>query len=104
MREKLDVLVVLSEASTTQVLAPIGITQLVGTVRVPETGATPTVMVTDWVVENCPLPAHWRVKLVSTVRGLVEVLPDSDALFDHGPPAVQLVAFVELQVSVARPL
>lgn len=39
------------------------------------------------------------------VRGSVRPLPgpSGDDAFDHGPPAVQEVAFVELQESVERP-
>ena len=47
---------------------------------------------------------HWKVNVVFAVRGLVNPLPDKVPEFDQGPPAVQLVAFVELQVIVGRVL
>lgn len=52
---------------------------------------------------------HWKVKVVlanngsvSPLPGLGEVPSGFDA-FDHGPPAVQEEALVELQVRVERP-
>ena len=39
---------------------------------------------------------------MSAVKESVRPVPESDVPFDQGPPAVQLVAFVELQVRVAR--
>lgn len=61
-----------------------------------------TVTVTDWSGEVPPEPVHWKVKVVLEVSGSVRPLPESVPELDQGPPAVQLVAFVELQVSVER--
>ena len=66
--------------------------------------AAVTVTVTDWSGEVPPGPVHWKVKSVSEVRGLVSPLPESVPPLLHGPPAVQEVALVELQVRVERPL
>ena len=77
--------------------------QLLTVVEVQEAGA-PTVTVTDCSAEVPPGPVHWKVKVVLEVRGLVRPLPESVLELDQGPPAVQLVAPVELQVRVARPL
>jgi hypothetical protein len=67
------------------------------------TGA-PTVTVTDCNAEVPPGPVHWKVKVVLEVRGFVRPLPESVPELDQGPPAVQLVAPVEPQVRVGRPL
>ena len=68
----------------------------------PFTGAEPTITVTDCIGEVCAFPLHWKVKVVLEVRGAVNPLPfNGDEAFDHGPPAVQLVALVELHVRVA---
>lgn len=64
--------------------------------------------VADLSAVVCPLPVHWNVKVVSAYRASVRPVPGLgdvpngfDAL-DHGPPAVQLEALVELQESVER--
>ncbi len=44
------------------------------------------------------------MKVVLDVKELVNPLPERLPEFDHGPPAVQLVALVEDQVSVDWPL
>lgn len=62
--------------------------------------AAPTATVTDCIGEVPPGPVHWNVKVVFVVRGLVKPLPPKLPEFDQGPPAVQLVAFVDVQVSV----
>ena len=77
--------------------------QLLIVVEVQEAGA-PTVTVTDCNAEVPPGPVHWKVKVVLEVRGLVRPLPESVPELDQGPPAVQLVAPVEPQVRVGRPL
>ncbi len=59
-----------------------------------------TETVTETSDEVPPGPVHWKVKVVLTVRGPVNTLPESVPELDHGPPAVQLVASVEPQVSV----
>lgn len=59
--------------------------------------------VTDERGEVPPGPVHWNVNVVSEVRGSVRPLPERLPEFDHGPPAVQLVASVEDQSRVARP-
>ena len=59
---------------------------------------------TDATDEVPPGPVHWKVKVVSAVRGLVNPLPEVVPPFAQGPPAVQLVALVELQFNVGRPL
>ena len=41
---------------------------------------------------------------MAEVRVLVNPLPAVEGTFDQGPPAVQLLALVELQVNVERPL
>lgn len=61
-----------------------------------------TVTVTDCTGVVPPGPVHWKVKVVSAVSGSVSPFPESVPWFDHGPPAVQLVALVEPQVSVER--
>ena len=65
--------------------------------------------VADLSAVVCPLPVHWNVKVVSAYRASVRPVPGLgdvpngfDAL-DHGPPAVQLEALVELQERVERP-
>jgi len=70
---------------------------------------TSTVTVTDCMAEVPPAPVHWNSNVVSEVRWSVKPLPFKlspvgDVRLDHGPYAVQLVAFVELQVRVERPL
>src|SRR3989344_3102217 len=45
-------------AFTVQVLAPLAIVQLGGTVSVPVIGAVPTVIVTDCNGVVCPFPVH----------------------------------------------
>ena len=72
--------------------------------QTPLTGALPTFTVTDCSGEVCPLPVHWKVKVVAAVSGSVRPEPEVVLLLVHAPPAVQLVAFVELQVSVDCPL
>ena len=67
-------------------------------------GAGPTTSVTDWRGDVPPGPVHWKVNVVFAVRGLVKPLPDKVPELDQGPPAVQLVAFVEFQVIVGRVL
>ena len=42
--------------------------------------------------------------MVAEVRGFVNPLPESVPPLAQGPPAVQLLALVELQVNVERPL
>lgn len=71
--------------------------------HVPLIGAG-TVTVTDSTGVVPPGPVHWKVKVVLEVKGLVNPLPESVPALDHGPPAVQLVALVELQVRVELPL
>jgi len=68
--------------------------------QTPATGAAPTDTVTDCRAEVWPLPEHWKVKVVFAVKGSVRPFPDSVPLLVQGPPAVQLVAFVEPQVRV----
>ena len=64
----------------------------------------PTGTVTDCTGEVPPGPVHWKVNVASAVRVLLTVVPESgDVRFDQGPPAVQLVALVELQVIVVVP-
>ena len=63
-----------------------------------------TETVTDCSGDVPPGPVHWKVKVPLVVRGLVNPLPESVPELDHAPPAVQLVAPVELQVRVERPL
>ena len=78
--------------------------QLGGVVRVPETGAAPTVTVTDCRGVVCPFPVHWKVKVVVVFKGFVSPFPKREPAFDQFPlGAVQIVAFVEVQVSVALP-
>ena len=67
-------------------------------------GADPTPSVTDWIGVVPPGPVHWNVKVVFAVRGFAKPLPERVPEFVQGPPAVQLVALVELQVIVGRPL
>ena len=50
-----------------------------------------------------PGPVHWKVNVVLAERGSVRPLPERDPELDHGPPAVQLVAFVEPHESVDLP-
>ena|SRR3989344_1837888 len=50
--------VVVHVAFTVQVLAPLAIVQLGGTVSVPVIGAVPTVIVTDCNGVVCPFPVH----------------------------------------------
>lgn len=64
---------------------------------------TATVTVTDFVTDP-PGPVQVKVKvLLGDVRGSVNPLlgPSGDEAFDQDPPAVQLVALVELQKIVA---
>jgi len=63
----------------------------------------PTVTVTDRSGEVPPGPVHWKVYVASAVSGSVSPLPERVPELDHGPPAVQLVASLEPQVSVERP-
>lgn len=61
----------------------------------------PTVTVADCRGEVPPGPVHWKVKVVFVVRGFVKPLPESVPEFDQFPlGAAQLVAFIELHVSV----
>lgn len=71
----------------------------------PHDGAAPTPTVTDCIREGPPGPVHWNWNKVSAMRGLVNPLPGprGEEIFDHGPYAVQLVAFVDDHVSVERP-
>ena len=73
--------------------------------QAPLTGAALTATFTDCRGQVCPFPVHWKVKVEFEVRGLVKPLPESVPEFDQFPlGAVQLVALVEPQVSVERPL
>lgn len=58
--------------------------------------------VADWSAVVWPLPVHWNVKVVLAYRASVRPLPESEPELDHGPPAVQLEALVELQDRVER--
>ena len=46
---------------------------------------------------------HSNVKVDVVSNELVRPLPFNDTPFDHGPPAVQLLALVEFHVRVERP-
>ena len=60
-----------------------------------------TYTVTDCAGDVPPAPVHWNVNVVVVVIGFVRPDPDNKPPLLHGPPAVQDVAFVELQVRVA---
>ena len=62
-----------------------------------------TVTITDCRVEVPPAPVHWKVKVVFVVSGSVKPLPERVPAFDQFPLGVQLVALVELHVSVDWP-
>lgn len=62
-----------------------------------------TVTVADWSAVVCPLPVHWKVKVVLENSWSVSPLPERVPELDHGPPAVQEDALVELHVRVERP-
>ena len=59
--------------------------------------------VADCRGEVPPDPVHWRVKVESEVRGSVRPLPERFPEVDQFDDVVQLVALVELHVSVDRP-
>lgn len=75
-----------------------------------QVAGAPTVTVTDWSGVVPPDPVHWKVNVVLVVRALVrplpfKLLPVGGVRFDQLPDtAVQLVALVDDQVRVARPL
>ena len=74
----------------------------------PLTGVAPTPTVTDCCAVVCPFPVHWKVKVLVAVSALERPLPERVPSYVQGEPgepvAVQLAAFVELQVRVVRPL
>lgn len=59
---------------------------------------------TDCSGEVPPGPVHRSVNVVSEVSGSVNPLPESVPELDHGPPAIQLFALVELHVRVGLSL
>src|SRR5215831_13567822 len=61
-----------------------------------------TLTVTDWLALP-PEPVHMSVKVVVALSGPVPALPLVGSLPDQPPEAVQLVAFVEDQLSIADP-
>jgi hypothetical protein len=77
---------------------------LVGVEEIVTVGAGgTTVTVTDRTGSGAPGPIHEKVNVVLEVKGLVDPVPFKGfGLLSHGPPAVQLTALTELQVSVAR--
>jgi hypothetical protein len=62
--------------------------------------AAVTLTVTDWVAAGLVLPEHVSVNVTVDVSGPLESLPEVGLEPDHEPDAEQLVALVELQVSV----
>ncbi len=63
-----------------------------------------TETVTERSGEVPPGPVHWKVKVVALVSASERPLPERLPELDQGPPAEQLVAPVELQLRVVRPL
>ena len=59
-----------------------------------------TLTVTDWVAAGLVVPVHVSVNVTGAVSGPLESLPEVGFAPDHEPDAAQLVALVELQVSV----
>ena len=80
--------------------APLAMLPLQG--RGQEAGGF-TETVTDCSGDVPPGPVHWKVKVALVVSAPVEALPETALVPLHAPLAVQLVAPVELQVSVAEP-
>lgn len=60
------------------------------------------VTVTDARLDVPPGPVHWNWKVVAAVIGFERPDPDNVPLLLHGPYAVQVAAFVELQLRVTR--
>jgi hypothetical protein len=75
---------------------------VVGLALRPTVGGAETLIVTDWLALP-PGPLQARVKVVVALSAPVLVLPLVGSLPDQPPEAVQLLALVEDQLSIADP-